>query len=150
MFENARLNLVRFHEAFHYSLVLSNWITTRNPGVRCSDIQDGGFRVSFIGDQVLHGSYGGVAGIHVGTNEALIYGLSRINVCKQSPVLLQIQTATPFRQEAVNGAMLVNFDIYNAVLGSGKAQSFFTLKPDPDTPGDYRLVSRIVYTFPNN
>ena len=121
VFEKARLNLVRFHEAFRYSLVLSNWITTRNPGVKCSDIQDGGFRVSFIGDQILHGSYGGVAGIHVGTNEALIYGLSRINVCKQSPVLLQIQTATPFRQEAVDGAMFVNFDIYNAVLGSGKA-----------------------------
>ena len=71
-----------------------------------------------------------------------VCGLSIINVCKQSRVLLQIATdCHSLRQEAVDGAMFVNFDIYNAVLGSGKAQGFFTLKPDPDTPGDYGLVS---------
>ena len=143
-FENAKMNLFRFPTDIHYRLALSNWIQTGNTHFTCREIYDGGFRVSFTGDQLLRCSYGGVNGILAGVDDSLDYGFTKIDICDQSPV---IQTATPFRQEPVDEAFHLNFDLYNRVLGHGKALGTFTIKPEQ---GKFRFVSRVVFTFPAN
>ena len=79
----------------------------------------------------------------------MLYGFSRIDVCDQSPVIMWIQSGTPFRMEPVDGQIFLNFDIYNNVLGYGKALGLFIVKPDQDNSGKLHLVGRVVYTFPN-
>ena len=147
VFENAKLSLFRFPADINYLLLLNNWIQTGNTHTTCREIHDGGIRVRFSGDQLLHGSYGGVAGIPAGVGDALIYGFSQVDVCDQSPVTIQFHTPTPFRQEPIDGSYFLNFDLYNQVLGHGKAIGTFSIKPDEDHPGKFRFVSRVVYTF---
>ena len=146
-FENAKLSLFHFHEDNDYRLILSNWIQTGNTCTSYRDIHCGGYRVTFTGDQLLHGSYGGVEGKPAGVGNIIQYGYDMINVCDQSPVIVQFQNASPFRMEPVDGLYPVNYDIYNRVLGYGKGLGISTLKPDKDNPGYYRLVFRLVYTF---
>ena len=148
-FENAKMTLFRFHENVHYRLIFNNWIRTGNTRTTCRDVQIGGYLVTFTGDQLLHGTYGGAEGIPAGEGDFLEYGYNIFDVCGQSPVVIQIQNATPFRKEPVDGAVFLNFDIYSHVLGYGKALGFISTKPLPDNPGEYRLVARVVFTFPD-
>ena len=147
MFENAKLSLFHSHEDDHYQLILNNWIQTGNTRTTCRDIHRGGYRVTFTGDQLLHGSYGGVKGKPAGVENIIQYGYDIIDVCEQSPVIVQFQNASPFRMEPVDGIYFANYDTYNQVLGYGKALGLSSLKPDKDSPGKFRLVFRLVYTF---
>ena len=146
--ENAKLSLYRLDTDLHYRLALNNWIQTGNTRSTCRDAYDGGFHVTFSADQLLHGSYGGADGIPIGVGENVNYGFSKINVCDQSPMIIQFQTATPFRHEPVDGTTFLNFDLYDRVLGRGKALGAYTVKPDTKEPGKYRIIARVVYTFP--
>ena len=147
-FENAKMILFRFHENVHYQVIFNNWIQTGKTRTTCHDIQIGGYHVTFTGDQLLHGSYGGDKGIPAGVGTTIQYGYDVIHVCDQSPVIVQFQNASPFRSEPVDGALFLNLDIYNNILGYGKSLGVINTKPDPDNPGKHRLVSRIVFTFP--
>ena len=143
LFENAKMTLFRLYD--HYLVIFNNWIQTRTT---CRDIQFGGYQVTFTGDQLLHGSYGGDKGTSAGVGNIIQYGYDIIHVCDQSPVDVQFQNASPFRREPVDGAVFLNFDIYNNILGYGKALGFSSTKPDPDNPGKYRIIIRVVFTFP--
>ena len=147
-FENAKMTLFRFSENVHYKLVLNNWIQTGRTRTTCRDVQIGGYLVTFTGDQLLRGSYGGVNGIPAGVGDFLEYGYNIIDVCDQSPVIMEIQNASPFRREPVDGAVFLDFDIYDNVLGYGKALGFISTKPLQHNPTVYRLVARVVFTFP--
>ena len=74
IFENATLSLYRFPEDLHYQAVLNNWIQTGNTRTTCQEIEDGGYIVTFSGDQLLHGSYGGTRGMPVGVGNFIVYG----------------------------------------------------------------------------
>ena len=78
------------------------------------------------------------------------HGYSKIDVCDQSPLIIQLQSGTPFRMEPVDGFRFLNFDLYNNVLGYGKALGTSIVKPDQDNPGKFTVVTRAVYTFPAN
>ena len=145
-FENAKVSLFRFHEDILYQVVFNNWIQTGNTRTTCREIQIGGYLVSFSGDQLLHGSYGGVDGIPARVGDLIEYGYHIFFVCDQSPVVVQFQNAIPFRQDPV-GTTIVDFDIYNQVLGYGKAHGILSIKPDDENPGQFRNVVRLVYTF---
>ena len=73
------------------------------------------------------------------------YSFYSISVCDQSPVIIQFQNASPFRPEPVDGVYLFNFDLYNNVLGRGKAMGVASLVPDPENSGKFRVVIRNVY-----
>jgi hypothetical protein len=120
-------------------LFLNNWIQTGN--IRTT------FRVLFSGHQLLHGSYGGVNGLSVGTEDIVEYGFYHINACPQSPFVMQYQTNTPIRREPVDGNFVINLDIYSNVLGRGKSHGIFSRTPDENNPGKYRLVARVVHAF---
>ena len=125
------------------------WIRTGNTHSSCYQIRDGGLRVTFLADQMLHGSYGGTEGKPVGPSEILFYGFFNIDVCQQSPVIIQYQTSVPFRAEPIDGLAPLYIDVYNHVLGHGKAQGVARIFPHPTEPGQYRVVGRNVFTFPS-
>ena len=147
-FENAKMTLFHLHEDVHYQVIFNNWIQTGNTRTTCGDIQVGGYQVTFTGDQLLHGSYGGVEGTSAVVGNSIQYGYDIIDVCDQSPVIVQFQNTSPLRIEPVDGDVSLNFDIYNNILGYGKALGFSSAKPDPDNPGKYRIIFRFVFTFP--
>ena len=101
--ENAKMHLFRFHEGVRYEIVYNSWIQTGNTRTACRDAQIGGYLVTFTKDQIVHGTYGGVDGVPVSTGDYMAYGYHTLNVCDQSPVVLQVQSASPFRQVPVDG-----------------------------------------------
>ena len=148
--ENAKLRLVRYPQSdVNYVVVLSNWINTGSTRLTCHNIRDGQFEVTFSGDQLLHGSYGGVEGIPADVSTFMVYGFSKIDVCNQSPVIIQFQNPIPFRPEPIDGTYILDFDLYSRVLGYGKATGTVSIKPDPKNPGKYRLINKNVFTFGN-
>ena len=147
-FENAKLNPFFLSKEIKFTITSNNWIRTGSTRSSCYTLSDGGFQVSFLGDQTLYGSYGGPEGKPVGIGNALGYGFFSIDVCQQSPIILQFQTATPLRAEPIDGISIINQDMYNHVLGYGKGQGIVHFRPDPYNPGKYRLTIRNAITFP--
>ena len=147
---NTRMIPFTFHEDYHFQLALSNWIQTGNTRFSCREIHVGGFCVFIGGERRLFGDYGGINGKLVGAGSIVEYGFYRIDVCDQSPVILTFKTATPIRQESVDGIITYNFDIYNNVLGHGKALGSSVFTRYPDNPTKYRSNLNIVHTFPAN
>ena len=148
--ENAKMHLFRLHENVHYRVVFNNWIQTGNTRTTCPNAQIGGYRVTFTKDQIVHGTYGGVDGVPVKEGDFMVYGYHILYVCGQSPVIIQAQSTSPIHQVPVESVFYLDIDVYNQVLGYGKAIATVGSKPDPDFPGEFRLVARVVYTFPDN
>ena len=44
------------------------------------------------------------------------YGFYHIDVCEQSPVIIQFQSTTPIRPEPIDGIAVFTSDLYNRVL----------------------------------
>ena len=147
---NAKLHPFRFREDVQYKVVLNNWIQTGNTRTTSYDLHDGGWRVAFTGDKLLHGSYGGVDGITAEVGNLINYGFYRIDACDQSPVIIQFQNVGLIRQVPVEGVLYWDFDVYNNVLGHGKAFNIGFTDPVLDDPTKGHLVIRSVFTFPTN
>ena len=149
-YQNARLSPFTLTDETDYLVTLNNWIQTGNTRSACYRLRDGGFRVSFSDDQLLHGSYGGAGGLPVGVTNFVSYGFFNIDVCQQSPVIIQFQSATPVRAVPVDGTISTNVDLYNTVLGHGKARVSVSITPDQERPGEFRVELVNVLTFPSN
>ena len=93
-YQNARLSPSSFADDIDYLVTLNNWIQTGNTRSTCYKIRDGGLGVTFSGDQLLHGSYGGAGGLPADVTNSIVYGFYNIDVCQQSPVIIQVQSAT--------------------------------------------------------
>ena len=143
-FGNAQLNPYFLAKEIKYTVTSNYWIRTGSTRSSCHTIDLGGFRVHFLGEQTLYGSYGGPEGKPAGI--IVVYGFFSINVCQQSPVILQFQTATPIRPEPIDGINVINQDIYNPVLGYGKGQGVVYYQPESN--GKVRLIIRNAITFP--
>ena len=48
-----------------------------------------------------------------GVTNAMIYGFVSIEVCKESPIIIQFRSGTPFRVELVDGIGIINYETYN-------------------------------------
>ena len=151
-YENAKLSPFRIpHEKIDYLVTLNNWIQRGSTRSSCYRIRDGGFQVTFpSGDQLLRGSYGGDDGVLATVTDVITYGFYNIEVCQQSPVIIQYQSSVPISQESADRGITFNLDLYNRVLGHGKAIGSLFLTPDPSNPSQFRVVLRNVYTFPAN
>ena len=62
-------------------------------------------------------------------------------------MLIQFQSSTPFRVEPVDGIVIINLDLYNRVLGYGKAQGSSLITPDPYQSDKYHISVRNVLNF---
>ena len=146
-YENAKMSGFKFADDIQYLVTLNNWIQTGNSRSTCYKMNDGGIIVTFSAEQTLHGSYGGNDGITVGPLNLLVYGFYSIEVCQQSPVIIQYQSGSPVRQEPVDGTIIINCDLYSQVLGYGKAQGISTITPSLVDPGKYRYITKNTFTF---
>ena len=78
-------------------------------------MHDGGFTVPFV----LRGSFGGASGALAGGIEFVNYGFCVIDVCQQSPVVIQYQSASPVRQEPTDRNFILRCELYNRPLSHG-------------------------------
>ena len=134
----------------HVNFIFSDnlWLRTGNTRSSCYHAHAGGLQVNFLGDQILHGSYGGTEGKTVGPSDTVYYGFDIIYVCQQSPIIIQGQSPIPYHQDKVNaGIFPFHEDIYSQVLGHGLSHGVFQFYPDPEESGRFRIVLRTVYTF---
>ena len=148
-FENAKMNpFILPPDEVNYIVTINNWFRSGNTRSTCYLIRDGGFRVTFSANQTLRGSYGGDTGKPA--SDILVYGFYNIEVCKQNSIIIQYQCGTPFRIEPVDGIAVFNSELYNRVLGHGRAQGIVIVIPDPaaDEPGRFRVTLRSTLTFP--
>ena len=102
-YENAKFSPFMQSEGVVYTVTSNNWIHTGSTRSSCYRMHGGGASVTFSGEQILYGSYGGAEGKSVGPTNRLSYGFYIMDVCQQSPVLIQFQSNTPFRVEPVDG-----------------------------------------------
>ena len=124
------------------------WLRTGSTRSSCYHAQSGGLQVTFSSDQMLHGSYGGTEGKTVGQFDTVYYGFDIIDACKQSPIIIQFQSPSPFHVEpAIAGIYPFSDEIYSRVLGHGFCRGIFQYYPDPNESRQFRLVIRTVYTF---
>ena len=130
----------------HY-VTVNNWISNGNTRSTCYRNYAGGIRVTFTGDQMLYGSYGGDKGKPARPGEVLIFGFYHIDVCKQSPLIIHYRSNTPVRTEPIDHSIVLNDFVINRVLGPGTAQGIAFFKPDPDEPGKWHFSLRLVFTF---
>ena len=124
---------------------------TGNTKSRCFDVRFGWFGVSFLGEQVLHGSYGGTVGRKIASpaTDDLIWLYVSINTCPQSPVVILVKPTAP-SSRTPDGISLEPAVASHRILGSGI--SLLTLLIQP-LPPDQRLARVVLYrsiTFPGD
>ena len=146
--ENAKMSpFIVPPDTTNYVVNSNNWIRSGSTRSQCFLIRDGGFQVKFFGDQNLGGSYGGTEGKPVGPGDFLFYAYYNIDVCPQSPVILQIQCGVPVRAVAIDGHLVVDCDVYSTVLGHGKAIGVETHYQISEDPSLYHVIVRLAFTF---
>ena len=149
-FENAKMNPYFLPpDTIDYVVTSNNWIQSGSTRSVSYLIRLGGFQVTFLSDQTLRGSYGGTEGKPAGPAEGLLYGFYNIDVCPQSPLIIQYQSGSPRRVEPVDGHYIINFELYNTVLGHGAARGFVSNTQISETPSLYRIIIRLTFTFPD-
>ena len=148
-FENAKMSpFIVPPDTTNFVVNSNNWIRSGSTRSQCFLVRDGGFQVGFSGVQILGGSYGGIEGKPVGQSDSLYYGFYNIDVCPQSPVIIQYQSGGPVRAVAVDGHFVVDSDLYSTVLGRGKAIGVATTNQLSEDPKLYRVRFRLAFTFP--
>ena len=149
-FENAKMNPhIIPPDTINFVVRSNNWIRSGSTRSDSYLIRDGGFQVKFSANQTLRGSYGGTEGKPAGPADFLVYGFYNIDVCPQSPVIIQYQSGSPFRQEPVDGGYIINCELYNTVLGRGAARGTSTTTLISVDPLLFRVVIRLTFTFPD-
>ena len=143
---NATLFEYELNPALRYSITFNEWTVTGARRSYCLDNRDGGFIIIFGSDAILHGTYGGEEGILIKANERILYGFYNIPICKQSPLIIQYQSASPVRIDTFDGFATINCDLSNKELGPGIAQGLFRVTPLGD--GNTRYNIRNLFTFP--
>ena len=128
----------------------NRWIRSGITHSTCYFMHVGGFLVTFSGEQILYGNYGGAEGKPIEMGSFLAYGFYNIDMCKQSPIIIQFQTGTPVIRANADGTMVSVFDLklYNQVLGHGQAVGILRVVPNPDDPDKFYATIRNTMTFP--
>jgi hypothetical protein len=145
--ENAVFAPVILSPEIQYTITYNRWIISGNTNNLCFENRDGGYAVSFTGDQVLRGEYGGEEGRPIGEGGPnLAYGFYNIPVCPQEPLVIRYSSNTPARVEPIDGTAVINCDLSHRVWGPGIAQGSFQITPTED--GRTRVTIRNILTFP--
>ena len=119
------------------------WLVNGNTKSRCFDVRLGWLGVSFLGEQVLHGTYGGTEGRTVDgpVTNAINWLYVWINTCPQSPVVILLKATAPASMTP-DGLALDPAVASHHILGSGI--SLLTLLVQP-LPPDQRLARVVLY-----
>ena len=148
-FQNATMTPFFVSPDRNFVVTDNHWIRTGNTYSSCYSVCYGGFMVTFSAEQILHGSYGGAKGKPVGVRDDLQYAFANIDACKQSPLIIQVQSRYPNRIEPIDGTQVHTYDTYNQVLGYGTAHGIVQVSLDPNEPGIVHIVLRLIFVFPS-
>ena len=77
VFENAIMGPFLFPVEHNLVVNSKNWIQTGRTATSCNQVTNGGIAVIFIGDQTLHGSYGGTEGKPAGIGTLLLSNINK-------------------------------------------------------------------------
>ena len=91
--------------------VVNRWILTGNTRSKCLTFRNGGFLVTFSGEQTLKGTYGGEEGVAVSTERYLVYQYETISVPPCEPIVFQYQTPIPLEIVAHWGLELLLYSM---------------------------------------
>ncbi len=138
-----------FSPLSEYTVTFHRWIINGRSKPLCFNNRAGGFAVTFSSDQILYGTYGGAEGKPIKSGEVVVWGYFKIPVCPQQPLVIQYQSATPYRVVPEDGIYIINLDVHHRELGAGIAQGLEIVSPTQD-PNILHLSSRIVFTFPTH
>ena len=102
------------------SATFNRWLVNGNTKSRCFDVDLGWFRVSFLGEQVLHGTYGGTEGRKVASpaTSRLTLLYEQIDTCPQSPVVILVKPTAP-ASRTPDGLVFEPGVASHRILGSG-------------------------------
>lgn len=146
-FENARLLLTIFPPEIQYTVTVNFWIFSGRTRSFCYKNRYASYEVEFTSKQMLHGTYGGKAGIAANPGEFLAYGFYSIPVSPRNPITIRFTSKTPLKFEPVDGFRIINFELHHHILGARPAQGVFKVTPTYD-PGMVHYTIHNVLTFP--
>ena len=127
------------------------WLVTGSTRSRCFDVRLGWFGVSFLGQQVQHGTYGGTEGriVNGPAQDAITWLYVWINSCPQSPVVILLRTTAPV-SVTPDGLSIEPYAAFHRILGNGISLSTLFINP---LPPDQRLAQIVLHnsvSFPGD
>ena len=153
-FQNATLQPVIFRVPIPFA-TLNRWLLTGNTRSKCFLSRNGGFFVTFSGEQILKGTYGGEEGIDAPSDTTLAYLYTSISVpppCE--PIVIQVRSSMPneFRPAGQTGITILFYELSHRTLGQGAAQGFVQVERVTAANGTtlFRMSAVTVHTFPPN
>ena len=152
-FQNATLQPIR--PVTQISATLNRWILTGNIRSKCFPTTVGGFRVTFSGEQLLKGTYGGAEGIDVPNDRSVRYVYQSISISPPcEPIVIQKQSPIPVEDEGSGSNQLfVTFnELSHRTLGQGSEQGIVQFERFTAANGStfFRRSGSSVLTFPPN
>ena len=145
IFENATMYPVRM--PVEVVATYNRWVINGREGnTRCFNMREGGYHVSFSGNQMVHGTYGGEQGQMLTPAEEIAYNLFSTNFCEHTPTIILCGSISPTFRDPY-GFGIRHWECFNRQLGRGLvtgAQGQLAMG-DPNT---IRLLIRHVMTFP--
>ena len=146
-FQNATLRPIRRET----NAIVNRWILTGNTRTKCFRTQIGGFLVTFSGEQVLRGTYGGEEGLDVPNDRTLAYECTSISIPPCEPIVIQGRTPIP-NETARIGIYVVFYELSHRTLGQGAIQGLIQVQSATAANGTafLRVSGTAVFTFPSN
>ena len=152
-FQNA--TLLPIVRQVNFNAVLSRWILSGNTKSKCFRTGIGGFYVTFSGEQILKGTYGGEEGIDVPTSRIVAYLFVAISVpppCESIVIRLQSPMPIESRPSSQTGISVIFYELSHPTLGQGAVQGLIQSERFAAANGTsfIRLSTDSVLTFPPN
>ena len=144
-YQNATFNPIRFPAAF--TTTVNRWLKNGNTRSTCYTIRAGGFLLSFTGPQMLHGTYGGVEGKPANVGAGAGYGYHSIEICPQSPFVIQFQNPIPGHPHPVDRYNTIKSDVFHRTLGQGIELGASRIVPHNGDSSMLRYEYETVVTF---
>ena len=129
----------------------NRWLVTGSTRSRCFNVRLGWFDVSLLGQQVLHGTYGGTEGRTLnGPATGVISWLYLwINSCPQSPVVILLRSTAP-SSATPDGLSIEPYAASHRILGNGISLSTLFINPLPPDQRLARVVLHNSVSFPGD
>ena len=132
------------------TVTFNRWLVTGKIQSRCNTVYVGGYAVSFTGEQILKGTYGGAEGILVTSSKGLEYAYISISIPRRDPVVIQRWTPIPNEAQQI-GIFVLFFELSHPTLGQGALQGFVqTELVTVNGTSILRRAGTTVITFPAN
>lgn len=144
-YQNAFFSPFRFPSTF--TTTINRWLKNGNTRSTCYTVRAGGFLLSFSGPQMLHGTYGGEEGKPANVGAGAGYGYHSIEICPQSPFVIQWQNPIPGHPHPVDRYNTIKSDLFHRTLGQGIELGASRIVFHNGDESTYRYEYETVVTF---